>query len=110
MARNLAPHPRRENIVNWQVSIRPDADLDLREDYEWYEAHREGMGDEFLTAAAESFSRLEEAPLQFPLYFAQYRRVLMRRFPYKVFFRIEGDAVIVLRVLHAAREHEWRLR
>jgi plasmid stabilization system protein ParE len=83
--------------------------MDLVEAREWYEAQRAGLGDEFLASVADAFTRLEESPEQFPVYYRDFRRVLMNRFPYKVFFRIEGDLVIVFRVLHAAREHTWRL-
>jgi plasmid stabilization system protein ParE len=89
---------------------RPDADADIQEARDWYETQRPGLGDEFLLALAEAFSRLEESPLQFPVYYLDFRRALTETFPYKIFFRIEGDSVIVFRILHAAREHTWRLR
>jgi hypothetical protein len=54
--------------------------------------------------------RLEEAPEQFPIFYRGFRRAITERFPYNIFFRIEGDAVIVFRILHAARDHTWRLR
>lgn len=96
--------------MRWRVSTRPDSDIDLNDAHDWYEQQRPGLGDEFLLAVAEIFARLEESPEQFPVYHNGFRRALTDRFPYKVFFRIEGDAVIIFRVLHAAREHTWRLR
>jgi plasmid stabilization system protein ParE len=96
--------------VSWRVTIRPAAQTDLEEAREWYESKRPGLGDEFLLSIADALSRLEESPEQFPVYYKDFRRVLTDRFPYKVFFRIEGDAVIVFRVLHAARDHRWLLR
>ena len=39
------------------------------------------------------------------------RRVLTRRFPYAIYFSIEADAVVVLAVLHGARDpEEWQRR
>jgi plasmid stabilization system protein ParE len=96
--------------VKWRVSTRPAADTDLREARNWYEQQRPGLGDEFLVSMADTFARLEESPERFPVYYQGFRRVLTERFPYKVFFRIEGDAVIVFRILHAARDHTRRLR
>jgi plasmid stabilization system protein ParE len=96
--------------VKWQVSIRAAADTDLAEARDWYERKRQGLGNEFLASVADAFTRLEEAPEQFPVYYGDFRRVLTERFPYKVFFRIEGDAVIVYRILHSAGDHTWRLR
>lgn len=110
MAPDLAPNPLCEPFVKWCVSTRPAADTDLKEARDWYERQRPGLGDEFLLAVADAFTRLEESPQRFPVYYRGFRRVLTDRFPYKVFFRIEGEAVIVFRILHAARDHGRQLR
>jgi toxin ParE1/3/4 len=96
--------------MSWRVSMRPAAEVDVGEAREWYEGRRAGLGDEFLLSITDALSRLEESPEQFPEYHKGFRRVITERFPYKVFFRIEGDGVIVFRVLHASRDHTWRLR
>lgn len=84
--------------------------MDLREARDWYEGQCAGLGDEFLVAIAEALTRLEADPKRFPCYYGKFRRALTRRFPYKVFFQIHGDAVVVFRVLHGAREHGKQLR
>jgi len=48
---------------------------------------------------------LEEHPGRRPAYYRDFRRVMTGRFPYKLFYRIEGDQVVVFRVLHAKRHH-----
>ncbi len=42
-------------------------------------------------------------------YYRDFRRLLTRRFPYKLFYRVEGDRVIVFRILHAKRKHQREL-
>jgi len=81
----------------------------LREARDWYEDQCAGLGAEFLVAIGEVLVRLELNPEAFPFYYGKFRRALTRRFPYKVFFQIHGDAVIVFRVLHGAQEHGKRL-
>ncbi len=88
-----------------RVTIRAAAEADLREAEEWYERQRPGLGAEFLISVADALARLEQSPERFPLYYRGFRRVLTRRFPYKLFCRIEGESVIVFRILHAARDH-----
>jgi toxin ParE1/3/4 len=95
--------------VSWQVTIRPAAEADLRDARDWYERQREGLGNEFLLAVADAMLVLEEAPERHPVYYRDFRRVLTDRFPYKIFYRTEGQAVIVYRVLHAARDHSRAL-
>jgi plasmid stabilization system protein ParE len=110
VARGRAQSTLFDSAMTWHASTRPAADGDISEARDWYERQRPGLGDEFLAAVAEVFLRLEAAPEQFPIYYRGFRRALTERFPYKIFFRIEGDAVIVFRVLHAARDHMWRLQ
>jgi plasmid stabilization system protein ParE len=57
----------------------------------------------------EAFRRLEANPERFPLYYRDFRRVLTRRFPYKIFFRISGQNLIVFRILHGAQNHPRKL-
>ena len=96
--------------MTWQVTTRPAAEADLPEARAWYEEQRPGLRDEFLASVADAFSRLEERPEQLPVYYRGFRRLLVHRFPYKVFFRIDGGMVIVFRVLHSASDHRRRLR
>jgi plasmid stabilization system protein ParE len=79
--------------------------MDLKSAGDWYEEQCAGLGDEFLIAIAEVLLRLELNPESFPFYHGKFRRALTWRFPYKVFFQVHGDAVIVFRVLHGAQEH-----
>jgi toxin ParE1/3/4 len=84
--------------------------MDIREARAWYDGQRLGLGDEFLLVITDAMIQLEETPQQFPLYYRGFRRLLTERFPYKVFFVIEGDTVIVFHVIHAARDHTRLLK
>jgi toxin ParE1/3/4 len=91
--------------VKWRLLIRPRAEADLREARKWYENQRVGLGDEFVAEVGITILHLVRDPERRPDYYRGFRRVLMRRFPYKLFYRLEGDRVIVFRVLHAHRDH-----
>jgi len=91
--------------VKWRVIIRPRAEADLRDARNWYENQRAGLGEEFLVATANTIKLLLRNPELRPEYYRGFRRILLRRFPYKLFYRLEGDRIIVFRVLHARRDH-----
>ena len=95
--------------MNWRVIIRPNAEVDLRKAWSWYETQRAGLGDELLIEIGAAIHRLETDPEQSPFYYRDFRRLLARRFPYKVFYCVEGERVIVFRILHAKRKHQWQL-
>jgi toxin ParE1/3/4 len=95
--------------VKWRISFRPRAEVDLREVRRWYESKRIGLGAEWLEEVRRAIKVLEERPQSCGDYYRGFRRLLMHRFPYKLFYRIEGNTVLIFRILHAARDHRPRL-
>ena len=95
--------------MKWRVIIRPNAEADVREAWAWYESQRAGLGDELLIEIRAAIRRLETGPENRPFYYRDFRRLLVRRFPYKLFYRVDRDRVIVFRILHAKREHRRQL-
>jgi plasmid stabilization system protein ParE len=91
--------------VSWRVVIRPKAEADLREAQFWYNSRRSGLGDELFDEVKRSVGFLAEHPEQRPIYYNGFRRLITNRFPYKLFYRVEGARVIVFRLLHAKRDH-----
>jgi len=93
------------------VVIRPEAESDIKDAYEWYEAQRKGLGEGFLLCIEEGLSRASRNPEIYSIVYKDIRRVLIHRFPFGVFF-IEGEGSIsVLAVLHARRNPKtWKGR
>ena len=91
--------------MKWHVRVLPLAEADLRDARDWYEHQRAGLGAEFLQAAEEALLLLETHPERHPVYYRTIRRILTRRFPYKLFYLLDADRVEVLRVLHAHQDH-----
>ncbi len=77
---------------------------------DWYENERLGLGGEFLTEIGITLKNLAQDPERRPDYYRGFRRVMIPRFPYKLFYRLEGDRIIVFRILHAHRDHPRLLR
>jgi len=99
-------YPKTLPILKWRVIIRPNAEADLRDAWQWYESQRAGLGNEFVAEISAAVRALETNPERRPFYYREFRRLLTHRFPYKVFYRIEPDKVVVFRILHAKREHQ----
>jgi plasmid stabilization system protein ParE len=49
-------------------------------------------------------------PDAYPFDYRDARRFLVERFPYGLFYRVEGDSIVVVACLHAARDPERRRR
>ena len=94
-----------------QIIVRPAAAADIDDAFLWYEGQRVGLGHEFLAAAQTSIDAIAEHPLRFQTIRRNTRRVLLRRFPYAVYFAVEGDFVVALAVVHASRNpDQWQGR
>lgn len=58
---------------------------------DWYEREATGLGRRFQQAIDALVVRMSENSRQFPTVFKNLRRALLRRFPYSLFFVVEGD-------------------
>lgn len=95
-----------------RVVVRPAAAADIEDAYEWYESQRPGLGDAFLAALTSLRNRVLEDPEAYPVVHRDTRRALIpHRFPYGLFYRIHGDAIVVVACMHARRDpRRWRSR
>jgi plasmid stabilization system protein ParE len=91
--------------------LAPEAELDIAEAYAWHESRRIGLGEEFLSSLDASFEGIRRQPEMHPLIHQNYRRCLIRRFPYAVFYEHTESAITVYSVFHTSRDpKKWRLR
>jgi plasmid stabilization system protein ParE len=94
-----------------RLIIAPDVEQDIAETYGWYEERQAGLGEEFLTCVDACIQKIVRRPQAYPKAYLQYRRALVRRFPYLVFYEYVGDTVTVFGVFHASRHPgKWRQR
>ncbi len=56
--------------------IRPEAESDIKDAYQWYEAQRKGLGESFLLCIEEALSRASRNPDIYSIVHKNVRRVL----------------------------------
>ena len=94
-----------------KLVIAPEVVADLAEASAWYESHRVGLGEELLSCVDACVATICRMPEMNATVYEQYRRGLVRRFPYAVFYEHANDTVTVYAVLHTARDpNKWRQR
>ena len=91
--------------MSWRLLVRPAAEKDLADAFDWYEGQQHGLGGEFLRYINERLSRIVLRPEQYALYYKHYRRLHVKKFHYNILFRIIGKDVFIVRILHSARDH-----
>lgn len=90
------------------VLLRPEAQDEVRDAYEWYEASVPGLGERFLAELHSIVSLISKNPALFPPVFG-FRRAVVDTFPYCIYFREAGSAIVVVAVFHGRRDPK-RLR
>lgn len=86
------------------VAYRRKVGRDLAAGFGYYEEQSAGLGEQFLMAVASAFEAIGRYPEMFAKLHGEVRRALVSRFPYAIFYRAESKRVVVLAVLHTARD------
>jgi plasmid stabilization system protein ParE len=69
------------------------------------------VGEEFLSCVDACVAAILRMPEMQVIVHKQYRRALLRRFPYAVFYEYEMRTVTIYAVLHGSRDPDkWRQR
>jgi toxin ParE1/3/4 len=77
----------------------------------WYQDQRTGLGTDFEVACRAAIELIEQHPFSFPVVHGKTRRVVLRRFPYTIFYRALEDELVIVAVMHERRDpRRWRSR
>lgn len=99
-------------MSRFSLVVSPEAEAETQEAVDYYrqEASRD-LALDFLEKVQATLERISESPLQFPVVHRGVRRAIVKRFPYGVFFRLRGDFVKVIAIVHHARHPRvWKRR
>jgi plasmid stabilization system protein ParE len=82
----------------------PEIEDDAIGGYVWYETKSPGLGEEFLRMFYASVSDISRNPQLYRKVHSEFRRCLLRRFPFAIYFMIKNDQVIITGLFHCARD------
>ena len=68
---------------------------DLKIAFSWYEEQRHGLGLDFLDCVEATIETIVQMPKLYAIHHKIFRRALVRRFPFSVFYTIEDETIIV---------------
>lgn len=98
-------------MKGYRILSNAASDADIEAAFEWYESEQPGLGLEFLNEIRATHLRILDEPLKYAVLRSGIRRAITRRFPYGIYFSIEDAVVLIIAVLHTARDPaEWQFR
>jgi plasmid stabilization system protein ParE len=94
-----------------EIAFHTDAAEEMRAAAAYYEAQERGLGDQFLDEVEEGLQRIQQFPRLWPVYDGEYRRYLLRRFPFGLIYRIDPEQIFIMAVAHLHRRPGyWKSR
>ena len=94
-----------------ELIIDTEAEADLARARKWYEDRRNGLGNEFIEKFERTLDVIQRMPTVPRIVFRDLRRILLRRFPYAIFYRANESLITVVAVYHTSRDPtSWQSR
>lgn len=94
-----------------RVKLAPEAGEEILDAAAWYDQRQPGLGSAFITACDAAFQLIRSDAERHFKVGKGFRRYLMPRFPFVVYYEVKGDLLIVAAVFHGARNPvEWQQR
>ncbi len=89
------------------VRVLKTARADLSAGYWFYEKQQPGLGDYFLRRIYEELELLGRIAGIHHQTKQGFHKMIARRFPYAIFYRLSGDAAEVFAILDGRRSPDW---
>jgi plasmid stabilization system protein ParE len=93
------------------VVLRAIARREFDKAADWYDQQRPGLGVELIEEVNRVFDNIRANPQRYAVVHKDVQEALVRRFPYAVYYRTEQDRIVVLGIIHTARNPAvWQRR
>lgn len=94
-----------------RLKYHPEARAEVVEAARYYEEEVAGLGARFLNDWDRAIEVILESPMRWPVVEDEIRRYTMARFPYAIYYRLEGESLRILVAKHHSRHPDyWRDR
>lgn len=94
-----------------RIKIHPEAMAEARSVRNWYASHSPDAAQAFMAEFDAAVKSIADRPNTWPLFEAQTRRYVFRRFPYYILYRHNEDTVQIVALMHSRqRPGYWHRR
>jgi len=90
------------------VKFVTKAGYEFHESVDWYESKTNGLGFRFIDEIDSTIERIKLNPELYPTVADDIRKIQVNKFPFPVFYTIQDDLLVILRLFHNKRKPiEW---
>lgn len=94
--------------MKYHIDIKVSAELCVIEAFDYYESKQKGLGARFLDYWESHLEMIERNPLLFQKKYKNFRQALIKPYPYHIIYEVDGNAIIIYKVIYAGREPHKR--
>lgn len=91
----------------YNLIIKPVVIVDAEDALKYYNSKIDGLGQRFYSQFLLSLSKIQKAPYTFSYAKKPVRRCRVQKFPYKIFYTISAEVIIILGVTHEKRSNAF---
>lgn len=89
------------------VIICSAAEIDYTESLTWYAERSVDVANDFDAEFDRAMSQIATDPERFPLCDSRHRYYFLRRFPFRIIYRVVRDEILVIAVAHGSRSPDY---
>jgi plasmid stabilization system protein ParE len=89
--------------IKYNVQYTDEAFNDLLEIVGWYQERRNGLEEEFRLSLEEMLSSIGRTPLMNPKNRRGVHSGLLRKFPYKIYYKVYDNVIKIYGLFHTSR-------
>jgi plasmid stabilization system protein ParE len=94
-----------------ELVIEPEAEAEIIESADWYEARNPEARTGFLNALDRTLDYILERPEQYQVVYRETRRAVLDGYPFAVFYKVTDSQIIIVSCFHTSRDPKaWRDR
>ena len=90
--------------MKYKLVIKEEAADEISEAFTWYEDQKMGLGSALIDVLEDYLDLIQTNPQLYQIRSGTERAAVIRKFPYKIIYRIEGNTVVVFSVFHTSRK------
>jgi len=87
-----------------RVVLVPLAALEVEQARTWYERKRSGLGTEFSVEVDAAIERICQSPEMYAKVRKDYRRVMVKRFPYSIYYEYGSGTVTIYSIFNCSQD------
>ena len=92
-----------------KVKFVVEAACEFREAVKWYKSKINGLDLIFLKEIDVAIENIKKHPSLYPIIIDNIRKIQVNIFPYSIFYKVDDDIIIILRLFHNKRKPiDWQ--